>query len=83
MLVKSSPTFATSVRSRRVTRGITQEELATKIGMSRRWVQEVEAGRVTPTLDAAIKLINGLGLELHLKEPEENTLFDQIFEELG
>lgn len=50
--------------------------------MSRRWVQEVEAGRVAPSLDAAIKLAEGLGLELQLLEAEEAPLLNQIFEKL-
>lgn len=82
MLINSSRTFAASLRSRRVTHGVTQDELAKSIGMSRRWVQEVEAGRVAPSLDAAIKLAEGLGLELQLLEAEEAPLLNQIFENL-
>lgn len=45
---------------------MTQDELASTSGMSRRWVQELESGKLVPSLEAALNVANAFGYEMHL-----------------
>jgi DNA-binding XRE family transcriptional regulator len=49
------------LRHRRIALGLTQGELAERAGVSRQLVAAVEAGRNTPSVDAALRLAAALG----------------------
>lgn len=52
------------VRAERENLGLTQEELATRMGTSQPSVARLKAGGVTPTLDTLSRVADSLGLEL-------------------
>jgi transcriptional regulator with XRE-family HTH domain len=54
-------TFGQSVYSLRNSANLTQEQLAKKADISRRYVQMIEAARYTPTIDVASRLREALG----------------------
>ncbi len=54
--------FGTALRAARVDRGLTQEALATRSGLHLTYVNRVENGRVSPTLDAIVLLAHALEL---------------------
>lgn len=54
-------TFGQSVYRLRNSANLTQEQLAEKADISRRYVQMIEAGRYTPTIDVASRLREALG----------------------
>jgi transcriptional regulator with XRE-family HTH domain len=53
-------TFGQSVYRLRNSANLTQEQLAEKAEISRRYVQMIEAGRYTPTIDVASRLREAL-----------------------
>jgi HTH-type transcriptional regulator/antitoxin HipB len=59
--------LADVVRSRRIELGISQEEIARRIGVSRRWVWQIEAGKATAELGLVLRLIQALDLAVDLR----------------
>ena len=79
----STAVFASFVRSGRLRVNMTQEDLAQAVGKTRRWVHDVEAGKVTPSLSAAIDVAAALGFTVHLERSEPSAVLDEVFEDLG
>lgn len=74
--------FAAFVRRNRVAQGLTQERLADRVNKSRRWVHDLEAGKVDPSLGAVIDTAEALGFTLSLNRSESSALLDALFEDL-
>jgi DNA-binding XRE family transcriptional regulator len=55
-----TPTRGAALRERRLECGFTQTELAARAGVTRQLVAAVEAGRNTPSVDAALRLARAL-----------------------
>jgi transcriptional regulator with XRE-family HTH domain len=55
-------TFGQNVYRLRNAANLTQEQLAEKADISRRYVQMIEAGQYTPTIDVASRLRGALGV---------------------
>ena len=55
------PTLVNTVRERRALRGWSQEELATRAGLSRAGVGAIESGRLAPSTAAALGIAAALG----------------------
>ncbi len=51
------------IKEARQARGLSQEALSEKVGMSSKYLSSVERGKENPTLDTLIKLANALGVE--------------------
>lgn len=79
MFVQSPKVFADFVRSHRINSGMTQEELGTRTGMSRRWVQDLESGNLVPSLEATLSVATAFGYELHLEPMPSSAQLDNLF----
>uniref|UniRef100_A0A7C5RDL7 XRE family transcriptional regulator n=1 Tax=Thermus caliditerrae TaxID=1330700 RepID=A0A7C5RDL7_9DEIN len=55
------------IKRRRIELGLTQQEVAEQVGISRQYVAEIEAGRRKPTLATLERLFLVLGLSLQVK----------------
>lgn len=66
MRVSSIHDLAAIVRGRRLDLGMTQENLAQRSGVSRRWVYEFEAGKPTAEIGLVMRVVEGLGLVIEL-----------------
>lgn len=82
MLMPSTAAFAAFVRSTRLRASITQDDLAQAVGKSRRWVHDLEAGKVDPSLSAAVSVAAALGYTVALERDEPSAVLDEIFEDL-
>jgi HTH-type transcriptional regulator / antitoxin HipB len=60
-------------RDRRLTLGLSQETLASKSGVSRKWVSEFELGKTSADLTLVLRLLKALDLRLQVVFPEEAT----------
>lgn len=60
----SGPTFGKHVRSLRRARGMTQEVLAERSGLSADTIRRLEHGSFSPSLETLRKLCDGLGMRL-------------------
>ena len=65
----NAATIGSLVRDTRTAAGVTQTELANRIGASRFWVAEFEKGKPGAELGLALKALAALGLTVRL-EPE-------------
>lgn len=65
------------IRDRRQTRGLSQAELATRAGVSRRWLAALEGGKATVEFDLVLKTLDALGLVISVDElPRVDEQFD-------
>ncbi|MGH2880248.1 MAG: helix-turn-helix domain-containing protein [Solirubrobacteraceae bacterium] len=72
--------LAATVRGRRHSLGMTQQELASRMRVSRQWVSQFERGKQSVELGFALRLLDALDLRLLLEtEPadEEATPADR------
>lgn len=66
MIVKSAREVGLALRDRRKRTGLSQAELARKIGTTRQWVSNIERGADTADLGLVLRAAGALGLTLDL-----------------
>lgn len=66
MRIRSTQDFAAAARGRRQELRLTQEQLANRVGVSRKWVYEFESGRPAAHLGIVLRLLEALRLDLDL-----------------
>jgi HTH-type transcriptional regulator/antitoxin HipB len=66
--------LATAVRARRLDLGLSQEELAARMGVSRQWIGAFEGGRPRAELGLVIRLLHALDLRFDLVERDSDRL---------
>jgi HTH-type transcriptional regulator/antitoxin HipB len=66
MTIRSIRDLAAAVRGRRKDLGMSQAELATRAGVSRKWVYEFEAGKPAAEFGFILRVLDALGLALEL-----------------
>jgi y4mF family transcriptional regulator len=69
MKVNSMRDVAAAVRGRRKDLGLSQADLATGVGVSRAWINAVEAGKPSVEFDLVLRLLDHLDLRLDLAKP--------------
>ena len=52
------------MKSIRESKGMTQDELANLLSMSRSWIEKVENGKVEPSLKLALRISNVLNVSI-------------------
>jgi transcriptional regulator with XRE-family HTH domain len=57
-------TLGAEIRATREKAGLSQEEVAKKIGMTRPNYARIEQGKTNVTIDSLLRIADGLGLEL-------------------
>ncbi|MEV6347046.1 helix-turn-helix domain-containing protein [Actinoplanes sp. NPDC051851] len=62
MRISHARDFGTYVRERRRAAGLSQEALAARAGVSRRWLSAFEGGKPTAEIDLVLKVTAALGL---------------------
>ena len=67
-------TIADRIRELRRLNGITQRDLAERSGVSRRTIQAIEAGTVSPRLDLLEKLAEAMGHTVNLIEKKSSSI---------
>lgn len=82
MKIPSTAAFAEFVRSNRLRSNLTQDDLAQAVRKSRRWVHDLESGKVAPSLDAVIDVAAVLGYTVELEKSERSGILDELFEDL-
>jgi transcriptional regulator with XRE-family HTH domain len=56
--------FARHLQKVRIAHGVTQEQLAAKIGTSTQWIGNIETGREVPNLAMLEKIARALGVKV-------------------
>jgi HTH-type transcriptional regulator/antitoxin HipB len=70
MSIRSIRDLAAVVRGRRKDLGLSQAELATRAGVSRKWIYQFEAGKPTAELRLILRVLDALGLALDVADRE-------------
>ncbi|MBT1171650.1 helix-turn-helix transcriptional regulator [Bifidobacterium sp. SO4] len=74
MLVMTSGGYAQLLKDERQRQGISQTEMAEKLGVSRRWLIEFEHGRVpNPGFATILSMLSALGLSLDVRKTPHPT----------
>lgn len=72
--LRSANDLGAAIRDRRRKLGLNQQELATRVGVTRQWIIEIEQGKERAAIGLVLRTLNALGLELSALEtaPEPN-----------
>lgn len=70
--LKTASDFGSLIRSRRKARGLGQAELAEMVGVSRRWLNQVEAGKPGASLSLILNTLNALDVQIEVRADEES-----------
>ncbi len=70
MRISSATDFAILMKNARLDAGLTQAELADRVGKSRKWVVDVERGVINPTLSSVIDVCRVLEFSLSVAKEE-------------
>jgi HTH-type transcriptional regulator/antitoxin HipB len=67
-------------RDRRLALGLTQAALAARVGVSRKWIVDLEAGKRAADLSLVLRALNVLGfqLDLTLDDPARPSEIDEV-----
>jgi len=71
--MKTSRDFALALRGRREQLGLSQEDVARRAGVSRKWVTDFETGKSGGYLRSVLRVIDVLGMEIHLTTAGETA----------
>ena len=69
MRILSVGDAAVAARRRRVDLGWSQQDVAARIGASRRWVYQFEGGKLGAEFGLVLRLFAALGIELEIPRP--------------
>lgn len=69
--LKTAADIGSLIRSRRKARGLGQAELAEMVGVSRRWLNQVEAGKPGASLSLVLNTLNALNVQIEVRSDEE------------
>jgi HTH-type transcriptional regulator/antitoxin HipB len=71
MDIRSIRDLAAVLHGRRIDLGLSQANLASRAGVSRKWVYELEAGKATAEFGLILRVLDALGLALDLAAPDD------------
>ena len=66
MRIRTRTELGALLRSERERQKMTQQQLANRIGTSRRWVSAIETGAENPTLDLLLRWLGALSLRFSI-----------------
>ena len=74
--VQEARDLGSLIRDARRRRGLAQQQLADRVGVSRQWIVEIEKGKPRAALDLVLRTLRALGLTLSIEDedlPEAQT----------
>lgn len=78
MLVRSPAEFGHLARDARHRLALTQAQLAERVGVSRKWIVDLEAGKRTTDLSLVLRTLNVLGFELDVRARTGSPALDAL-----
>lgn len=82
MIITSTQSFASLVRTLRLSKNMTKADFAAAVGKSSRWVHDVESGAKQPSLGAVLDVCAALGQQLVIEPTPTETVLDTILSDL-
>jgi HTH-type transcriptional regulator/antitoxin HipB len=68
VLIHTPRDLGAAIRDRRKAMGIDQTEPATRVGTSRRWLTEIEAGKPGASIGLLLRILGALGMQVTLSD---------------
>ncbi len=68
MIIRTAKELGQLIRDHRSRKDLTQAQLADLVGVSRKWIIDLEGGKRTTDLSLVLRTVNALGLELDAHE---------------
>lgn len=72
MRIRTSSELINSIRGRRLDLGLTQREVAQRLGVSRKWLNQFELGKARADIETLVRLTDLLGLEMAISTSQES-----------
>src|SRR5437868_4505196 len=76
MLVRTPKLLGQLIADRRKEMGLTQTQLAERVGVSRFWVYQIERGKSNATFGLVLGALSELGLEMDIRRAEAEEAGD-------
>lgn len=73
MLIRTAKDLGAVIRDHRRRRGLDQQTLATRIGVSRQWVIEVEKGKTRAEVGLILRALSALGVALSVAPTDTSS----------
>jgi HTH-type transcriptional regulator / antitoxin HipB len=73
MKVRTPIDFGSAIRDRRRRLKLGQDELAARVGVSRKWIIDVEKGKPRAEIGLVLRTLDALGLRLSLDDDESSA----------
>jgi HTH-type transcriptional regulator/antitoxin HipB len=73
MQIRTPRQLQAAARARRRMLGLTQQAVADRAGLSRKWVSEFERGKASVELDPVLRLLDALDLWMNIDSPSGHT----------
>lgn len=73
MQLRTAKDIGAAIRDWRKKRGLDQGELADKVGVSRRWIVQVEKGKPRAAQNLVLKTFDALGVSLKIADATAQT----------
>ena len=64
MIIRTSRDLGLLIRDTRLKQRLTQGELASRVGVSRKWLIDVESGKRASDLKLILRTLNAIGIQL-------------------
>ena len=74
MLTRTPADLGAFIRDRRTKLGLDQRSLAQKVGISRKWIVEIEKGKPRAEIGLILRTLKALGVSLELNDGTKQTL---------
>jgi HTH-type transcriptional regulator/antitoxin HipB len=74
MLISTARDLGIAIRDRRKLLGMDQMDLATKVGVSRRWLTQVENGKPGAEFGLLLRTLNALGMRISVGTEDQLRL---------
>jgi HTH-type transcriptional regulator / antitoxin HipB len=68
MLLRTPHDIGSAIRDRRRRLGLGQDELASRVGVSRKWIIDIEKGKPRAAIGLLLRTLDALGLRLLIGE---------------
>jgi HTH-type transcriptional regulator / antitoxin HipB len=78
MIIRTTKDIAHLVRDQRSRRLLTQANLAELVGVSRKWIVDLEAGKRTADISLVLRTIKALGLDLDVRDRGNRDARDDL-----
>ena len=68
MIIRTANDLGHLIRDQRRQAKLTQEQLARRVGVSRKWIVDIEGGKRTAELSLALRTLRALGIDLDARQ---------------